>query len=210
MFKSYFDKIKEAFKSCKSSSQAFLGRFKFSKKKKLSENLEIRANKNKPFSRGLLSCFKMVKKSKEAEQVKYLPQSAILEEKQSLKLMLSAVLSISLLILALFLWAALTHVDETTVAVGEIVPENKIQVAQHLEGGIISEMFVKNGDFVRKGENLLNFDARSVLAELDQLRAREFLLLFEAERLRAYTLGESDLSKNYSKLLSEMDDKAIT
>ena len=52
------------------------------------------------------------------------------------------------------LWAGLTEVDQVTRGAGKVVPQSNNQIIQHLEGGIVSDIFVRNGDHVEKGEPL--------------------------------------------------------
>ena len=67
-------------------------------------------------------------------------------------LMLFAVISF---LVFFFAWAAVTEVEELTRGEGQVVPSQEIQVVQSLEGGILQELLVKKGDFVKKGQVLL-------------------------------------------------------
>lgn len=59
------------------------------------------------------------------------------------------------------LWASQAEIDERTRAQGQIVPSNRVQVVQNLEGGIVSEILVKEGDIVRKGAVLIKIENKS-------------------------------------------------
>ena len=48
-------------------------------------------------------------------------------------------------------WAALTQVDRTVRGVGRIVPSSKLQVVSNLEGGVVEQILVKQGDTVKRG-----------------------------------------------------------
>lgn len=56
-------------------------------------------------------------------------------------------------------WAALARIDSAVVAPGVVAVETRRQVVQHLEGGIVSEIHVKEGDEVRKGQVLFRLNA---------------------------------------------------
>lgn len=66
-----------------------------------------------------------------------------------------------LVLLAVFwsiFWASRAEIDERTRAQGQIVPSNRVQVVQNLEGGIVSEILVKEGDNVKKGAVLIKIE----------------------------------------------------
>src|ERR1700712_512203 len=57
-------------------------------------------------------------------------------------------------------WARLAHVEEVTQGPGKVIPVMREQIIQSLEGGILAEMKVKEGDVVEKGQLLLNIDPK--------------------------------------------------
>jgi len=65
---------------------------------------------------------------------------------------------IMLLVAGLVTWAWLTPLDEVTSASGEVAPQGKVKVIQHLEGGIIRELFVSEGDTVNAGAELMRLE----------------------------------------------------
>ncbi len=65
-----------------------------------------------------------------------------------------------------------------------------MQNVEHLEGGIVAKILVKNGDVVKKGQLLVQFDPTATKAELAQLRSREITYLLNAQRLRAFINSE--------------------
>ena len=69
-------------------------------------------------------------------------------------------------------------------------------MVQHLEGGIVAKILIKDGDLVEKDQLLMVLEEAAALGELEQLRAREAGLHLRAERLRAFVLDtEPDLSR---------------
>lgn len=118
-------------------------------------------------------------------QTRYLAQSIVLEEAGNSRLVRMALSAVSAVVLAFILWAALTVVDEVATASGEIIPSGQVQAIQHLEGGILSELLVRDGDSVEQGQTLFRLDPASSLAELEQVRARNAALTLKTERLRA-------------------------
>ena len=66
------------------------------------------------------------------------------------------------------IWAGLTDIDKVTRGSGRIVPQQQKQEIQHLEGGIISEILVKEGDKVAAGQPLMRIDNTFFRSELSQ------------------------------------------
>jgi membrane fusion protein, adhesin transport system len=56
------------------------------------------------------------------------------------------------------LWAAWAKVDEVTVGQGRVIPSQQTQVVQNLEGGILAQIFVSEGQHVARGEPLVRLD----------------------------------------------------
>ena len=68
------------------------------------------------------------------------------------------------------LWAALTEIDQVTRGSGRVVPQVRNQIVQHLEGGIVSEILVREGDVVAAGQPLLRVENSFNAAELAEAR----------------------------------------
>lgn len=98
-------------------------------------------------------------------------------------------LAISLLVGTFIAWAAITEMPESAVAQGQVMPKGSVHVVQHLEGGIVSEIYVDEGEVVEAGQTVVRLEAASALSELEQLRAREAALALQTERMRAFVLG---------------------
>lgn len=75
-------------------------------------------------------------------------------------------------------WANFATLDEVSIATGEVVPAGRIKVVQHLEGGIIQEIYVTEGDTVREGQTLLQLDLASGGTNQEELQVR-----IDSERL---------------------------
>ena len=97
---------------------------------------------------------------------------------------------------AFVIWSMYTQVDEVAVASGQIIPTGFIKSVQHLEGGIVAEVMIKDGDVVELGQTLLRLDGQSSLSDLEQTSVRRRALDIQAERLRAIGTGvEPDFEK---------------
>jgi adhesin transport system membrane fusion protein len=100
----------------------------------------------------------------------------------------------------LIAWATIAEVDEIIRSEGEIIPFGENQVLQNLEGGIVSEINVKEGDIVKKGTILLKIENSKSLSSFESNELKQFELLSRATRLKA----EINLkSLNFSKELQK-------
>ena len=122
-------------------------------------------------------------------KTRFLAQSVILEEAGSAGLVRFAMITITVVICAFIAWAAVTNIDEVAVTSGEVVPTGQLQAIQHLQGGIVSEILIAEGQVVEKGDVLIRLDEADASVALDQMIARRVGLELTAERLRA--LGTS-------------------
>ena len=82
-------------------------------------------------------------------------------------------------------WAALAPIDGAAYAPGEVTVESQNKSVQHLEGGIIAEILVGNGDLVQAGQPLINLDRTQPQAELDVARNQYMAYLVQEARLIA-------------------------
>lgn len=126
---------------------------------------------------------------------KLLSQPLILEEMGPPRILTQFVGVASVLVAGLIVWSAITDIRETALAQGQIIPVGSVHSVQHLEGGIIAEILIEEGDIVEAGQTLIRMESAGAEAELDQLRARAATLALRAERLRAFVMErESDFS----------------
>ena len=87
------------------------------------------------------------------------------------------------------IWANFAMLDEVTHADGKVVPSSQVQIIQYLEGGIIKQIMVEEGELVSAGQVLARIDDTSFSANLGELNANYFALLGKAQRLEAETTG---------------------
>ena len=107
-----------------------------------------------------------------------------LEERPPSKSWSQLVYAICGLIVLAVLWSAVTRVDIVTNARGRVVPAGELVAIQHLEGGVIAEILVSEGEQVRKGQTLLRLAPLDTEGRLDQLKTKRaaHLLAMEGER----------------------------
>lgn len=119
-------------------------------------------------------------------QLRHLGSAEQLEERGAPRLARLAAGMGGLFIAAAILWAAFTPLTEMAPSTGEVIPSGAVRVVQHLEGGILAELLVREGDRVQEGQTLAQLAETGAQSELDQLRAREAGLALRIERLKAF------------------------
>ncbi len=97
------------------------------------------------------------------------------------------------LLIGLFFWAWIAQVDKVVRAEGRIIPSSKSQMIQHLEGGIIAELQVSEGQSVRRGQLLVSIDPTRADATLSERKAKRQGLEARAARLLAEAEGQSSV-----------------
>ena len=102
------------------------------------------------------------------------------------------------LIILLVVWGNFASVDELTRGEGKVIPSSKIQKVQYLDGGLISEILVKEGEHVTINQPLLKIDTTRVLASFDETQENVYSL--EAKQVRL----EKELNTNYNNGLPKL------
>lgn len=87
------------------------------------------------------------------------------------------------------MWAAVSRIDEVTRGEGKVIPSRQLQVLQSLDGGVVSEILVREGDVVEPEQILLRIDQTRFVSSVRESRAQTLALQAKAARLRA--LAES-------------------
>lgn len=109
--------------------------------------------------------------------------------------------AVALIFLVLLLWAAIAEVDEITRGEGKVIPSRSLQVLQSLDGGIVTEILVQEGQDVNPGQILLRLDQTRFVSNLRENQSQYYSLLAKAARLRALSDGKAfvvpqELAKN--------------
>ncbi len=91
-------------------------------------------------------------------------------------------------------WAATAPLSSAAIAPGILAVENKRKTVQHLEGGIISAIHVREGDEVAKGDVLLELEPVRAETNLNQVEAEYVVQLARRDRLVAERDGAEDIA----------------
>ena len=95
----------------------------------------------------------------------------------------------ALFFIVAFWWASVTTLDEVTRGDGKIIPSSKIQVIQNLEGGILAEVLVAEGQIVEKDQPLLKIDDTRFSSSFRETQLKYYELLARSSRLEAESEG---------------------
>lgn len=108
------------------------------------------------------------------------------------------------------IWAAVAPLEEAAHAAGRVMVASYSKTVQHLEGGIVAQILVGNGDHVQAGQPLLRLEETQSLAQLGMhrvqyvaLRVKEARLIAERDNLEAVTYP-SELSREVPETQMEM------
>lgn len=85
----------------------------------------------------------------------------------------------------LVVWAGFSSIDEVTRGDGKAIPSSKLQKIQNLEGGIVSELYVKEGQIVEAGAPLIRLDDTRFVSNAGETEALRLAMQLRVERLSA-------------------------
>lgn len=86
-------------------------------------------------------------------------------------------------------WAAIAEIDEVTKGDGRVVPSRQLQVVQSLDGGVVSEILVHEGQVVEAGQLMLRIDETRATSGVRESAAQAFALRVKQARLKALAEG---------------------
>lgn len=84
-----------------------------------------------------------------------------------------------------FIWASVAPLDIVSDALGEVIPSSRVKRIQHLEGGIVREIKVREGDDVVAGQPLIELEATASDSTVEELNVRILSLQSEIARMEA-------------------------
>ncbi len=105
-------------------------------------------------------------------------------------------------------WAAFAPLSSAAHAPGQVTVENYRKTVQHLEGGIVQSIRVRDGDVVEKGQILVTLDDTQPRSQLEVLRGQFLISLAREARLIALRDGQSKIVYPKELLESKGDARA--
>jgi adhesin transport system membrane fusion protein len=121
----------------------------------------------------------------------FMPDRIVAETEAAPLLTHGIVLLTALFVLIALVWANYASLEEVARAQGRVISSTQIQIIQNLEGGIIAEVMVSNGDLVVKGQPLIRIDDTRFASSFNQSQSSIDALRYRAARLTAELSGEN-------------------
>lgn len=150
----------------------------------------------------------MRRKAKDKKnQLRLLSQSVMLEEARAPYLIRATMLVICFCFIAFAMWATFAQITERATAVGEIVPSQYVQSVQHLEGGIVEAILVRDDYVVKKGDVLLRLRGEGVQSDLKRIRKKLHNLNLRIAMYNSFLSGNND---EFDKLTQQYSDLSVS
>lgn len=98
--------------------------------------------------------------------------------------------SIGIVFAVFVLWAAVAQLDEVTRGDGKVIPSRQVQVLQSIDGGLVSEILVREGEVVQQNQLLIKIDETRFVSSVKENQAQYLGLVAKAARLKAIADGK--------------------
>jgi HlyD family secretion protein len=102
-------------------------------------------------------------------------------------------------------WAVFTQIAGAVVASGRIEVDQNRQVVQHIDGGVVEEIFVRDGNIVEEGEVLLRLDGSTLRSELSIIEGQLHEIMARRARLQAERDGIDSITFDASLIAAAQD-----
>lgn len=102
--------------------------------------------------------------------------------------------AISIFLILFLIWAALVPLATGVIAPGVVSVEGDSKSVQHITGGVVREIHIKEGDLVNPGTMLVSLDFKPLQSRFNALKSQFTLLLARSARLEAESLGNATMT----------------
>lgn len=144
-----------------------------------------------------------------------LAPTAAMDEKKELQLLLTrdpvmrwGVATLVVTLGGFLLWAIFAPLQEGVLADGAVVVDTEHKTVQHLEGGIVERLHVREGSEVKAGQLLIELSETRARAELERLESRYYGRMAEFDRLNAERLSRERIEFS-EELLARRDEPRV-
>jgi len=111
-------------------------------------------------------------------------------------------------LLGFVLWAAWAPLDEGVPTAGLVAIDTKRKAVQHLQGGILKEVLVREGDLVQEGQVIMRLDDAATRANYESVRQRYLSLRATEARLIAEQTGQ-ERSRQHADVIAALADPMV-
>jgi len=98
------------------------------------------------------------------------------------------------LVIVFFVWASMGKLDVVSTATGEVIPSSRVKSVQHLEGGIIREILIEEGEEVTKDQPLIELHPTTSISQVEELKIRLTSLAIKIASFEAEVAGAPELT----------------
>ena len=109
----------------------------------------------------------------------------------------------------LLYWAATASLHSAVIAQGKVIVASQNKTVQHLDGGIVKTIHIKEGDQVKKGQRLLTLDDTQLKAQLSNVKGQLWEVDLDIQRLAAERDGKSKLKLSVKDKPKTKEEKAL-
>jgi len=143
-------------------------------------------------------------------QARLLAQSVLLEEAGPARLVRASILLMVLAIAGFLVWASVARIHQAAKGPGQVIPTGAVLGVQHLEGGIVKEILVKEGDVVDAGAPLIRLEPTAMHAQRNEAGARLTSLELKVDRLKSFLAGRPlqtlTTDRSYAEMAANEED----
>ncbi len=117
------------------------------------------------------------------------------------------VIPIGLFLLVALIWAGFSEIDEVVRGEGKVIPSGQTKILQHMEGGIVAEILVNEGDTVSVNQPIYRLEQASFTADLNEKGLEKVALQAKQQRLESLTYDKNlvyspEFMKQYPQIVS--------
>ncbi|MBZ4201852.1 MAG: HlyD family type I secretion periplasmic adaptor subunit [Methylovulum sp.] len=105
--------------------------------------------------------------------------------------------------ISFLIWASYSPLDIVSQALGEVIPSSQVKTVQHLEGGIIREILVREGERIKQGQTLVTLESTGNLADVNEITIR-----LQAAKIKSIRLKAEINEQKHLHYGAEFGDKA--
>lgn len=137
------------------------------------------------FAPGVEKVLGQVSKKEEKEAVDFSTDSDVAIIRQEPLRARVLLRSIGVVMAVFVLWAGVAQLDEVTRGDGKVIPSKQIQILQSIDGGLVAEILVREGDVVQQDQLLVKIDETRFVSSVKENRVQYLALLAKNARLKA-------------------------
>ena len=134
------------------------------------------------------------------EEIEFLPAALEVIEMPPSPVGRTVLWTLFALIIVIFVWVMVGSVDEVAVANGKIIPNGQVKTVQAEDKGVVKEIYVTEGQIVKKGDLLIELDTTITEADVTSLKHQVAYYSLDIDRLLAEQSNVPFNAKEYPDL----------